>query len=112
MLDIVVESAGFIAAATTILLFAPQAFTAYKNRNDPHAFRALSASTFWLGLVGQLMWLVYGLGIGAMWTAVPSVVSAPLTAFILVLIYRARRTAARTHAALDSTESVADHTPA
>lgn len=90
MSPLIVEAAGFIAAASTLLLFIPQTLSTWRNRHDAHAFAGLSTGMIWLSFIGAVMWLIYGAGIGAVWTMIPSFINIPLTLFILFLIKKAR----------------------
>lgn len=89
----IVEAAGFLGAGCTLLLFMPQAFTAWRNRTNPGAFAGLSLGMLWLSMFAAIGWLVYGYGIDAFWTMVPSFVNIPLVGFILFLVYRSKRIA-------------------
>lgn len=86
-----------VAAASTLLLFLPQTVSTWKNRSDAHAFAGLSTGMIWLSFIGAVTWLIYGAGIGAVWTMVPSFINIPLTLFILALVHRARRADRSSH---------------
>jgi uncharacterized protein with PQ loop repeat len=84
------EYIGAAAFAVSVALFVPQAITVWRSRNDPNALRGVSMVGQWLLLCNAGLWAVYGIGVGAWWTAAPSFVNGPLAAFVLYLLRRAR----------------------
>lgn len=73
------ELIGFAAAFLTTAAFVPQALKVYRTRKSED----LSLGLFSMLFVGVLLWLVYGLLMGAMPVIVANAVTLLLVAYIL-----------------------------
>ncbi len=73
------ELIGFAAAFLTTAAFVPQALKVYKTRKSED----LSLGLFSMLFVGVLLWLVYGLLMGAMPVIAANAVTLVLVAYIL-----------------------------
>lgn len=82
---------GFLATTTSFVRFLPQAIQTWKQRNDSHALSGLSLSTQWLTLTNSILWIIYGLLLGEIWVAMPSLLNAPMALFVIILIVSSRR---------------------
>lgn len=85
-MDWVVELCGVAGSAMAFVMFVPQAVRCWRFRRDPDALEGVSRAGMVLLLCNAVLWAVYGLGVGAIWTAVPSFFNAPLAVFVLWLL--------------------------
>lgn len=81
---------GLSATVLQAVMFAPQAVLAWKYRSDPEALRAVSLTTQVVLMAVACLWAVYGIGMGAVWSAVPSLFTFPLALFMGGTVLRAR----------------------
>lgn len=81
---------GAAAAAISAVLFLPQAVQAWKMRADPHALRGLAVGTYVLVLANAVLWGVYAVATGALWSGAPGLLNGPLAVLMIVMISRAR----------------------
>lgn len=87
---IVVNALGFVATSFSIVMWIPQARTTWRNRNHPIRLAGVSETTQWLSMIGYLLWGVFGVLIGSVWVAAPSLVSFPLSIATIVIVRRGR----------------------
>lgn len=73
------------------IMFVPQALRCWRLRHNPTALEGVSRAGMVMLLVNAVLWAVYGLGVGAIWSAVPSFFNAPLALFVLARLTRADR---------------------
>ncbi|TXG75817.1 hypothetical protein E6Q11_06555 [Candidatus Dojkabacteria bacterium] len=81
---------GIVASLITTALFMPQAFSVYQNKHNPAALEGVSIITSWLAITSGVLWVFYAMLTGAIWIAVPSFVSVPLSLFIVTVLYKTR----------------------
>ena len=84
-----------LAATFAFVLFLPQAVRAWRLRNDGEAMSGLSLVGFIMLLANSIAWLLYGIGLSALWIIVPNSLNIPVSLFMVALILRARKRAAR-----------------
>jgi MtN3 and saliva related transmembrane protein len=77
----VIDTLGFIAAALTTLSFLPQVVRTWKTRSAED----LSLSMLVAFNLGVVIWLVYGIALGALPIIVANVVTLALSLTLLVL---------------------------
>lgn len=87
----VANALGFVATSFSIVMWVPQARITWRNRNHPIRLAGVSETTQWLSMIGYLLWGVFGILIGSVWVAAPSVVSFPLSIATIVIVRRGRR---------------------
>lgn len=90
-ISIIVQGAGIMGASASLVMFMPQAWRIWQLRHDSAALEGLSLGTLWGLLIAQISWLVYGVGIKAVWTALPAIVVLPLAIFMIFMVSRAKR---------------------
>lgn len=79
---------GFLATTTSFIRFLPQAVQTWKQRKDSHALSGLSLPTQWLTFVNSLLWILYGVLLGELWVAMPSLLNAPMALFVIILVIK------------------------
>ena len=72
---------GYVAASLTTLSFVPQAWHTFQTRD----VRGISLSMYSAFTLGVLLWLVYGVMLGAWPVIVANVITLALAAGILVM---------------------------
>jgi hypothetical protein len=82
---------GFVATASSILLWLPQARITWRNRNDAARLAGISSSTQWLVVISGLFWIAYGLLADSFWVMAPCLISVPLGLATVVVVRRGRR---------------------
>lgn len=78
------ELIGFIAAFCTTAAFVPQAWLTWKTRSA----HGVSLGMYSVFVLGVLLWLIYGLLLGAWPIIIANLVTLALAAFILVMKLR------------------------
>lgn len=78
-----------IGSIIAFVMFVPQAVRCWRLRHRPDALLGVSPAGMLMLLVNASLWGVYGLGTGAVWTAVPSFFNGPLAIVVLVVLRRA-----------------------
>jgi len=82
---------GIIASLITMGLFAPQAISVYKNRDNHQALEGVSALTSLFAILSGVLWIFYAALSSAVWIAVPSLVSVPLSSYITFVLLKSKR---------------------
>lgn len=82
---------GVLAAVFAFSLFLPQAFKAWRLRNDGKAMAGLSLVGMLLFLANSTVWVIYGIGLSALWVVVPNSLNIPVSLFLIALIIRSRK---------------------
>ena len=77
---------GLAAAVVSFVMFVPQAARVWRLRHDGEQLKGVSQAGQWMLIANAALWAVYGIGMGAYWTAIPSFVNAPLAAVTLYLL--------------------------
>lgn len=70
---------GFIANATSMAIWYPQAKKTYESKKNPYSLKGVSLLTLYLGLINTMVWGVYGLFTKDLWIAMGTIVIAPST---------------------------------
>jgi len=104
-----IQILGVVAAATSTVLFLPQAAQAWRVRRDAHALRGLSVGTYVLVLANAVLWGVYAVLTGALWSGAPGLLNGPLAIAMIWLILNARIRKTRTLRCACGTASGIDH---
>lgn len=78
------ELIGFIAAFCTTAAFVPQAWLTWKTRSA----HGVSLGMYSVFVLGVLLWLIYGLLLGAWPIIIANLVTLALAAFILAMKLR------------------------
>lgn len=86
-----IDFIGILGATFAFALFLPQAFRAWKLRNDAEAMSGLSLVGFIMLLANSTVWMLYGIGLSALWIIVPNTLNVPVSLFMIGLIIRSRR---------------------
>lgn len=86
-----IDFIGMLGALFAFTLFLPQAFKAWRLRNDVEAMSGLSLIGFVMLLANSTVWVLYGIGLSALWIIVPNSLNVPVSLFMLGLIIRSRR---------------------
>ncbi len=82
---------GFIISAIDAAIFMPQAYRAWKYRNDAVALRGISATTMWIVIVAYSGWLVWDAWTGRWDAHAYAWIGLPAATLILVIVYRSQR---------------------
>lgn len=82
---------GVLAAGFAFSLFLPQAFKAWRLRDDGKAMAGLSLVGMFLFLANSTVWVIYGAGLSALWVVVPNALNIPVSLFLIGLIIRSRK---------------------
>jgi uncharacterized protein with PQ loop repeat len=82
---------GFVATATSIFLWVPQARITWRNRNDAARLAGISSSTQWLVVISGLFWITYGVLADSFWVMAPCFLSVPLALATIFVIRRGRK---------------------
>lgn len=78
------ELIGFIAAFCTTAAFVPQAWLTWKTRST----QGVSLGMYSVFVIGVLLWLIYGLLLGAWPIIIANLVTLALATFILAMKLR------------------------
>lgn len=89
--DVLVQACGAAGSVIAFVMFVPQALRCWRMRHNPAALEGVSRAGMVMLLINAVLWGVYGLGVGAIWSAVPSFFNAPLAVFVLVVLRQAGR---------------------
>lgn len=89
--ELIVQACGVIGFFTSFAMFIPMAKGIWDNRNNAHALASQSIWTQIIWITNALVWIVYGFGMGAIWSALPSFINLPLAFFSLYLVQKCRR---------------------
>ncbi|GIG29007.1 hypothetical protein [Cellulomonas marina] len=87
----VIATAGLLASITGLVGGLPHARHVWRHRREPSALQGISLASFAVALVGNVMWTVYGVGIGSFWVAAPCAVNGPIAVLTLVVVGRSKR---------------------
>lgn len=90
----IVQLVGLLASLISFGMWWPQALAVWKGRRSPAQLAGVSIGTQALFLVDEILWIVYAVQTGALWTGAPSLVNVPLSAFTIIILRRARAAAA------------------
>lgn len=82
---------GVLGALFAFLLFLPQALKAWRLRDDGDAMSGLSLVGFFMLLANSTVWVLYGIGLSALWIIVPNALNIPVSLFMIGLIIRSRQ---------------------
>lgn len=82
---------GVLGALFAFLLFLPQALKAWRLRDDGDAMSGLSLVGFIMLLANSTVWVLYGIGLSALWIIVPNALNIPVSLFMIGLIIRSRQ---------------------
>lgn len=83
---------GYIAAVVCVTAFVPQAWKVFKTRDT----KDLSACMWILETIGFVLWVTYGVKLGALPIIIPNAICAVLSAFILAMkLTESRRSSGR-----------------
>lgn len=85
---------GAVASVISFVLFMPQAMKVWTHRSNPMALDGVSEVGQWLLLLNAVLWGIYGVGVGvgAYWSAAPSLVTFPMALFVIALLRRTSKT--------------------
>ena len=72
---------GYLAAAVCVSAFLPQAWKVLKTRDT----KDLSAGMWILETIGFVLWIWYGVKVGALPIIIPNAICSVLAAFILTM---------------------------
>lgn len=81
---------GPLVAVIAFAVFIPQAITAWRWRNDPHALRGISLTTNAFIVNNSILWGLYAWELRELWVGAAGLINAPLAAMIIVLVIRSR----------------------
>lgn len=85
-----IDAFGLLGFFTSIVMFLPLVHGVWKNRNDDYALKSQSVWMQILWLANAVFWAIYGIGVGAIFTALPSFINFPLACFNLYLVARSK----------------------
>lgn len=86
---------GLFISAIDAAIFLPQAYRAWKFRNDPVALRGISSITMYFVICAYSAWIVWDSWTGRWDAHAYAWVGLPAALFILVILYRSRKFAAK-----------------
>ncbi|WP_182112229.1 hypothetical protein [Actinotalea sp. JY-7876] len=102
------EAIGMIASLTSFLLWVPQGVRVWRARRSTHLLSGIALSTQVISLAGSLLWFTYAVLIESFWIGAPLIVNGPIAVMTIVVLLRARRTAAATATAVLAGTAEAD----
>ena len=88
------EAIGILASLTSFLIGLPHAARIWTYRDDPAELRGIALGSQWIGLAGTVLWSTYAVLTAQVWVGAPHLVNGPITVATIVVLLRARRSAA------------------
>ncbi|MFZ1361010.1 MAG: hypothetical protein WAS27_03255 [Candidatus Saccharimonadales bacterium] len=100
---------GLIISTIDAAIFLPQAYRAWKLRDNPNKLHGISLTTMWLVVVAYAGWIVWDIQTGRWDAHAYAWIGLPAAAFILAIIYRANKldAASRVHTCESCGQSLA-----
>lgn len=95
---------GPVASAIAFLVFIPQAWSVWRNRDDAHSLRAISVTSNAFIVNNSILWGLYAWHLKEFWVGAAGIVNAPLAGMIIAIVFRADRRARRSHTGADKVE--------
>nr|OTP46796.1 hypothetical protein A5881_003774 [Enterococcus termitis] len=80
-----VNTLGFLANLTSLILWIPQARVTLKNRGNIQRLRGISIGTQVIVIINTLMWCIYGLLLSNLWLAMGTIIILPLAVMTIIL---------------------------
>lgn len=89
--QLVLNAFGVVGSISSLLMFIPPAVKIFQYRNDAKALESQSLLFQWMSILSAVCWIVYGFGMNAPLSAVPSFVKIPMACASIFFVVRARR---------------------
>lgn len=82
---------GLFISVIDAAIFLPQAYRAWRYRDDPKALHGISTVTMWIVIAAYAAWLVWDFQTGRWDAHAYAWIGLPAAVFILSIVYRSRQ---------------------